>query len=132
MKRASVQMAFLPSWCRLPACAPLPCAVTVRPPVPLRRVMIRSSLRPDSNTNAACAPLPASRTSSLPSGEPTSSSDTLTTRTGVRASSPASASAPSANAITTRPPFMSSTPGPRNSSPSSRNPAKVALGNTVS
>ncbi len=44
------------------------------PPVPLRRVMIASALRPASKTSAPAAPAIASRITFCPSGEPTSSS----------------------------------------------------------
>src|ERR1019366_755865 len=126
-------MAWAPSLCALPACAARPWPPAVIPPVPLRRVMMASPLRPASKTSAALDPLIDAARTPCPSGEPTSSSLTMTTRMGTTASSPpVAASAFSASGMTTRPPFMSSTPGPRARSPSRRKPSKLPGGNTVS
>ncbi len=121
MKRASAQIAFAPCAWLFPAWAALPWAVAVTAPVPFRRVMIASFWRPASKTRQAADPAIAAVMMPCPSGEPTSSSPTTTTRIGVTdARPPVASSAFNANAITTRPPFMSSTPGPRASAPSRR------------
>ena len=120
IQRAIARIALAPRWWALPAWAALPVASTVTVPVPLRRVMIASPARPASNTSATAAPRAAAASHRALSGDPTSSSATTAIVSGTLPSASTSCSARSANAITTRPPFMSSTPGPNPTSPSER------------
>ena len=129
--RASARSAERPCSGAEPAWEPRPRASTVTQVPALRALTTAPLARPHSNVSAASAPRQRCSVAGAPV-RPSSSGTTCSSTAG--RSPPSRARRSMAARATSRPPFMSATPGPSTRSPSSRSgrAAAVPSGKTVS
>ena len=130
VSRASALTALRPRAVSAPACAGTPVSSIVRHSAPLRAETRSPFSRAHSKTRAAVAS--AARAAQAGSRRRTSSSAQTISRSSRKGRRSRNASI--AIAASTRPPFMSATPGPKQRTPSRRNgrSATVPSGKTVS